>query len=383
MERYEIEKRDSSFSTIKVKMSSKLFKDVKGQFIDEIGKCRALIFDGVAMAISPLPPADLPVIDLDDLPFASIEAVVDFVKDHDLEIVEQNGSSEEIKGVWVRSIESPQPIVFGYLYLEEKTKGLPRIPYSGPEITDPLLIGRASEISKIRKNHRIANYLKQSTLIEWANDPDRFDLHRFYIDPDHEYKIENAGNRIRHNDQIIFYGDQIIVPDEETAKRLLHYVKVSDLNDSTLRDRYSGRKVIDSSTLFTSTSDFRQVKKQLIFMDRAAVRRWKIEQENKLTEGSVFVRPISQMREPYYYRNFNIEQGRLMIIKNTDKGELLPALKAARSWENRNQDLDLTDDVDSSTEYNLYNEEGKLKDSSKPLNLFQYNNGTFGAIFFL
>lgn len=377
-----------------------IFENVRSQYIDDNGKCRALIYDDITLTTSPLPPLDVPQVGLEDIIVAPIDRVNEFIKRHDLKIVEQDGSEEDklIQGVWVLSTVTPAPIVFGYIQVEipeNGTNSLPDIPFSRPETTDPLFTGTYSELDEMRKNSRIANYLKQYSLFEWANDPENFGIDTFYVKPDHEYDIQSLNNLFVKDNDVLYYRGWLIVPDEDTAKRLVNYVKVAVFNDPSIQSRYADRKAMDGSSLYTSITDFRREKKQLVFMGRDAVLQWKMERARELVNTNVYSTPRPHVKEPYYYRNLSIKNGRLMIIQNTQDGTLPMALAVSKNWEIRRVNEGYTPDrniyiPEKNLSFEVYTEEGKTHnsetkgtDENPRLRVFSYEDGSYGAVLFL
>lgn len=378
-----------------------IFENVRSQFVDGNGKTRALNYGNISLATSPLPPLDIPEAGLENVSEAPIQDVLEFVESHKLEIVEQDGSIEDqlVQGVWVTSTLDPPPIAFGYIPVEipkDGTNSLENIPFSKLETTDPLFVGMESDLDTMRKHAKIANYLKQYSLVEWAQDPEKFSVDNFHIDVDHEYDIRSMGNRIvRGNNSVMYHRNKIIVPDQDTAERLVTFVKVSVYNDPNIRDRYLDLKVVDGASFFTSISDFRREKKQLVFMSREATLQWKMEKSRELVNTNVFSQPRSWVAEPYYFRNLNIEGGKLMIVQNTREGDFPSALAVSKMWETRaiNPGYDPDEDIfvpEKELAFEVYTEEGKSHESDiKPtkqnprLRIFGYDDGSYAAVLFL
>jgi len=375
-----------------------IFEGVLSQYIDVNGKTRALNYEDISLSTSPLPPLDVKESPIDDIKLATIRKALEFIRKYDLEITEQDGDekSKIIQGLWVKSRKDPPPIVFGYIPIEipkKKTNALNNVPFSTETTTDPLFVGTNSELDTFRINSKIAEYLKQYSLFEWANDSENFGMDNFKIIPNHKYDLKKLNSRIIRGNDVLYKGNRLIVNDEETAKRLINFVKVSSLNDSTIIDRYKNKRIIDGSSLYTSIVDFRTEKKQLVFLNREGVLQWKMEKSRDLANSNVYSQPRPWNKEAYYYRNLNIENGKLMIIQNTEDGDFPSALAVSKMWETRtinpgyNPDPDIYVPEDG-LKFEVFTEEGKYHESGKSkslitLKIFGYDDGSYGAVLFL
>ena len=69
-------------------------------------------------------------------------------------------------------------------------------------------------------------------------------MSNFTVIKDHKYDIYNMTNTVDKHDNI-FYNQKLIVPDEETADKLIKYVNVNIYNNRYLIDKYNSLKVIN------------------------------------------------------------------------------------------------------------------------------------------
>jgi hypothetical protein len=122
-----------------------LFENSKTQYIDMNGKTRIINFDELSLAVSPLPPlVNKKEVPLKNTKITNIEKAIEFIKKYNLKITEQDGDeiNKSIQGLWIKSTDQPPEFVFGYIPLEQSSS-LDNIPFSDPEITDPIFVGES------------------------------------------------------------------------------------------------------------------------------------------------------------------------------------------------------------------------------------------------
>lgn len=377
-----------------------IFEGVLSQYIDTNGKTRVINYGGLSLSTSPMPPIDVESVKIKDVHITSVESAIKFVNSRNLKIAEQDGDEglQLIQGLWVRSTSTPPQIAYGYIPIEipdSGTNAIDGVPFSDKTTNDPLFVGTESHLDEMRENSRIAGYLKHYSLVKWAQDPDEFDTDSYTIRPNHVYDLSELSSRIDRKNKVIHRKGKIIVHDEETASRLVSYVKVSAMNDSTLADTYKEKVVFDGPDLFTSITEFRRTKNQLVFMNRNDVLQWKMERSREFANSNVYADPRPENKEPYYYRNLSIKNGDLVIIQNTKDGDLQSALAVSNSWEFRTVNPGY---IPASTEYvqttgisfEVYTDEGLTHESdisptvkNPRRKVFGYEDGRYGAILFL
>jgi hypothetical protein len=391
-----------------------LLEGVITQHIDTNGKTRVLNYENVSLAVSPLPILDVPEVGMDMTISSNVKVVLEFLERKKLDIVEQHGNEGKIQGVWVRSLEKPPIITFGYIPIdlpenEDENNAIDGVPYSDENVVDPLFVGEDSELNDMRKNERLAEYLKQFSLWEYSNaNPNQISMKNFYVNDEYEYEgWSGTGFKFDRNNTF-YYGKKLIVPDEETAKRIILFVETSVFNDYSIPIRYRNKKNMDNSLFFSTINDFRKEHKQLIFMGREAVLRWKLEVTREISNSNVHSHPRPLNKEPYYYRNFSIKGGALMIIQNTKRKDLPSALVVSYFWENPfsdkenivqdkskginigyNPKTDVIETYRNITYYDVYTEKGITYTGNKKSSeivkssVFAYENGNYAAILFL
>ncbi len=380
-----------------------LLDGVISQHIDVNGKTRVLNYKNISLAVSPLPVLDVPEVGIDTTIIAKIDTVLKFIEKKKLEVVEQHGEDGQIQGVWVKSLEKPSVIVFGYIPIEipdneEEKNELQGIPYSNEYVVDPLFVGEESQLDIMRRNEKIAEYLKQFALWEYSNSTaenkeDKFSINNFVTDESYKYDLRKVTFQFTRNNTF-YRGKKIIVPDEDTAKRIVLYVKTSVFNDFSIPEKYKNKKFIDVANFFTRISDFRQEKNQIIFIGRESIMRWKLETTREISNSNVHSHSRPNNKEPYYYRNIFIKSGALMIIQNTKRKDLPSALAVSESWlrgvnigyrpeVNKEQYQNMSKYFDVYTEKGITSKSNSKNQSQKDLSVFAYEDGTYAAMLFL
>lgn len=368
-----------------------LFDDVRSQFIDEYGKTRVLNYSNISLVTSPLPPLDVRNVPRSEMIFTEVEEAIIFCKNHALTIVEQDGDPEAelIRGIWIKSLAVSPPIVFGYIPVsipnDGKSNAIDDIPFSDQEVTDFLFPEARSKLSKLAKTKRIACYLKEYSLIEWAHDPEGFGTNIFKVIENHVYGDIDSGRLIR-GDRNFYFGSKIIVPDKDTAERLISYVNTLSSRIQGLRSKYLDIQYIEGSQMFTSVKDFSRKEKQLIFMTRRSLIEWKENLKKNLSRNKVYSYPQPQKTEPYYFRNLKIKGGSLCIVQNTIEGDLHSALKVSDIWDRLsvNSGYDTISTREKTyPNFEVYTDTGiayRSSDEKTSLAVFGYNDGSYGAL---
>jgi len=372
-----------------------LFEGVVSQYIDDNGKTRMLNYgDGISLMTSPLPPLNIEVDNT--INKVTLEKAKKFIKERNLKISMQDGDSEirQIQGLWVKDEKSNPEIYFGYIPIEV-SDALPDVIFVPEILNDPLRTDKSSDLQKMRKNRKIADYLEQYTLFEYAQDPENFDEETaFVVDKDHKYDIEILGKKLIKDNNIIYYNGRIIVPSEEIKEKLIGRLKVYLLNDSPGVLKYKDYTVLQN--YYKSLSDFRAIPNQLVFLNRLSLIRWKQERIHNKNNSKVFDQPNEDMWEPYFYRNTYILNNRMCIIQNVEDGMLEKALLVGMRWMKdkinigytaENKGVLIDESEIRSLVYTVYTEEGKgrtikpSKSSKKErVYIFEYESGIFASL---
>jgi hypothetical protein len=364
--------------------------DATSQHIDLYGKCRILNFDGVSIATSPLPPLNVPEVPKSDTHLSTVENALEFMKNTNLEIVEQDIDvpTQLIKGFWVRSVTKPPELVFGYIPIEDDVGEFKEYPISHETIIDPIYVESESYLQIARTNEKIAEYLKEYSIYEWAQKPSKFSIKRnFVVIEDHEYDLNKVNYRMERND-VFYENEKIIVSDIETAKKLVSFVSISALNDSSLERRYKDKKSVNVSAFFKYVTDFESENDQLVFMGKGSLVAWLARDADNIFNVSQQLLPNTKYS--YYYRNMSIENGRLMLLQNTKDEDFASALAVSKEWEHTKTNIGYNPVnifVEENPSFQVYTKEGLSHQSDKKskfvYKLFGYDDGCYAALLFL
>jgi hypothetical protein len=301
-----------------------LLSDAIGQYVDDNGKARVLVYKDVCLMISPIPPLNLPVGDVTD---SSKDAALRFIKRYKFDIISQDVIGQHLQGLWIHT-------QFAYAYIPLlSSKPIEGIPKASPNLRDPMRTSGQSRLTDFHNLARLADFLKQYALFEFSHHPDNFDLTRFIVIPDHDYNISSLRKRlIRHND-VMYKNKRLIVPTEDVAKRLIYYTQTQYYNDSYMVKNYKNIAMIKN--YYTALSDFRKQKNQLIFLSKSSLQKWREEQSQYARQ--VYKELDQTTREPYFYRHHNIKNGKLFILQNVENGELDLAIRVASVWSTKSK----------------------------------------------
>jgi len=394
---------------------SKSLNDADTQHIDFNGKCRILNFKNVSLAVSPLPPLNVPEVPKSETHFASIEKTLKFVKDMPLKIVEKDVTIDPesgnilIKGVWVVSTKSPPEIAFGYIPIEDVSANntqLADISESNETLVDPIFVEGVSFLQEARANEKVAEYLKQLSIYEWAQNPEKFGENNFIVYEGRtasEYGITTESSTnipfiIDRSHSKFYYRSKIIVPDKETIGKLLSYVSVSSLNDSHLQNNLKYRPLINPRPFYKVIQDFTPSKDQTIFIGKGSLVSWMANTRDVDEQKGVNVvhsHPIETSYTPYYYRNMSIRDGTLMLIQNTHASNFPSALAVSKEWTTSQVNVGYNPEtypggiyVEDKAAFEVYTTEGLTHKSvgsvgNIPYTIFGYESGAYAAILFL
>lgn len=372
----------------------KTIYSVISQYIDTNGKCRILNFDDISIITSPMPLFDKPTASKNEIKYATMEAVKTFSDALNLKIISQDlyPDTKIIKGLWVESISTPKLFIDSYIPIDDEPM-LDGIDIAPKYKIAPLFVEESSYLQTARDNEKIAEYLKEYTLYEWAQNPKTFGKNNFIVIENHNYSLSTAGYVFNRN-RNFYQGKKLIVPDEDTMQRLIIFAEVSASNDSKLSLKYKNKKNINVYRLFLTLSDFKHENQQLIFIGKTPLETWITKHTTGNDPDKISAKLLPSNEEPYFYRNFSIKNGILSIIQNTKNKDIATAVIVSREWNNVNTNigynpkLELYGGVDD-VSYDIYNYQGlidQVKSSKKGkivANIFRYADNTYAAILFL
>ena len=373
-----------------------LFDNIESQYIDENGKTRILNYgSGISLMVNPIPPLDLPV--SREIYSASRKKVLDFINGHGLKITKQEVSTEtspsvetspstagdSAEGFWVEevSIENAR-VTKGYIPVES-TKPLKNVERTASTQEDPIRVETESELQQMHHSRKVADFLKQYTLFEYAKDPENFGKDSFIVKKNHVYDIESLGPYLTPNNKVMYHNGKLVVLDKETIKRLLSFLKVQILNDRNGVMAYRDRSVVKD--YFRTLSDFRKTPDQLIFLSKASLVRWDAEKhsDNKNQVVSYFIRDT---KEPYIFRHPKFLKGRMVMIQNVKDGDLELCFEVGEKWVKDRVNLGYKPTklvAADRVSYTVYSEDGsfqKVPGEGDHVYVIEYSNQEYGAI---
>ena len=388
-----------------IQLTGKLFDKVKSQYIDDTGKTRMLVYEnGLCLMTSPLPPLDKPI-DKNINP-VDTNTAIDFIESNGLCITMQDGDvyDKKIQGLWVEPRHTKNiGISYGYIPVIvenalKKTKSNSNlvcsqdtkntyIDFTPVFLNDPLRTDDESELQKYRRTRKIAEFLKEYTLFQYSLDPKGFGKDTFIVNPKHEYNIQSLNKRLIEGTPVMYQKGKLIVPSDKVRNHLINYLRVQLINNYSEVMSYSERVIVKN--YYRTLSDFRKVPNQFVFIDERSLLMWKYDKGQNMNRGLISSSTKSGW-EPYFYRNYNIERGRLSIIQNVRDGTLERALGVGENWEeNRiNSGYEYNKLIDpESISYVVYTEEGKKKEiknkeNSLEIKVMKYYDDTYASLLF-
>lgn len=369
---------------------SYLFEGVSSQFIDNEGKTRILNYEIgseiLTLYTSPLPP--LPTIQLlTEINSASPDTLKEFLIKADMSVTSQYVVDGVCLGVWCIDNKTPKRLTYAYIPINYEGV-LESIPIETDEYKLPIdIISSSSLLKEFEKNQRIANYLIQYTLLLASSIyPSTLTPNNFVVDEEHEYNI-NSLNKLLIYDNDVFYRTsllnsqpRIIVPTADAIERLIYYVAAFKLTNETQLIEYKNRKNI--SGVYNTLSDFRISDSQFIFTNAQSLYRW-TDSPSLFDQNLVEYKVNLTIKEPYYYRNINVDGGKLFLVQNVFEGSILRALRVSEEWRDRRVNIGYNakfiDNADS-TPYTVYTINGPSPSSNNPNKVLLYYGNIYAAL---
>lgn len=371
-----------------ISRKSKLMEDIEAQIIDGNGKMRVLVYPEVSLMISPNPPLDLPV--TKNINITSVEKALEFIEEKGLILISQDRdltTEDEIKGIWVMSDE----IYYGYIIVEGKL--LKGITIEEMQVTNPFFVEREfSQLNIMRRNRRIAEYLKEYTLFEYSRNPKKFGKNSFIVVRDYEYNIETLKKRLipPKKNKVMYRDKKLIVTSKTIRNKLIYYLSTSLLNNREAVENYYKRVII--SNYYKNAMDFKQNKNQIVFVDRSGILRWKQEEKRRKISNKISSSILYSLREPYFYRNSNIRQGSIALVQNVDDVDgksLERAISVGKKWAEDQVNSGYFTEINSDSSkvsLEIFEPEGSVKSYHKKnlpkVYVLEYPKGNFSALLF-
>ena len=145
----------------------------------------------------------------------------------------------------------------------------------------------------MRRNRKIAEFLKEYALFTYAHfQPEKIE-DIFIVVPTHEYEIERLDKKLFFENNDVMYEDGLmIVTSDEMKARLISYVRVKILNNSKFVEDMKNKTVID--TYYQGLVDFRANSEEIIFTSKLGVWKWK--QSLKYEDNHNYIFPCLSFR---------------------------------------------------------------------------------------
>lgn len=369
---------------------SYLFEGVSSQFIDNEGKTRILNYEInneiVTLYTSPIPPLSyIPL--LSEINSASPESLKEFLLKSDMSITSQYVVDGVCLGVWCTDNKTPNRLTYAYIPIDIGNI-LENVPVEKDEYKLPIdIISSSSMLKEFEKNARIANYLIQYTLLLASTIfPEPLTSSNFVVDEEHIYDIDSLNKLLIYENNVFYRTSllnpqpRIIVPSSDAIDRLIYYVAAFKLTNENELKNYRYRKNI--SGVYNTLSDFRIDDSQFIFTNAQSLYRW-TDSPSLFEQNLVEYKINMNIKEPYYYRNININDGKLFLVQNVADGSLLRALRVSKEWNdtrvNTGYNAKLIG-VDNVTDYTVYTINGPAPNSNYPNKVLLYYGNIYAAL---
>ena len=358
--------------------SDGLFQGLTAQFIDLYGKCQALVYDDFILFTSPLPPFNVPTVNMGILSHqgVSIDQAKKFCKSKRLKIQSQDLKQNDIKGLSNRlkrlkglylKSEDYSSII---LYLKVND-----IPIQSLEEKSFWNIDESSLLSQFNRNRKLANVLQQYTLFTYSS----YDNISFTINPNHHIDIDKLNKKLTLDNPVIYEDKSIIVPSEDIQKRLEYFLKISLMNNKFLIKNYRNKKFIEGYYRFVS--DFEKHSHEIIFSSVKTLKLWL---EDRGGYHLITQQISRDSKIPFLYSGFK-ELGYVFIQNLQQFTELEVALKVASKWSEDKINLGFWSDEKSEIKnYHIYNLNGTVEKIGEDNNVYildySMGGGDYAAI---
>jgi hypothetical protein len=338
-----------------------LFENVRGQYIDSNGKLRVLMYDeNLYLMVNPLPPMNFRSIpNVNPTNYPSMETVISFTKQRNLEIISQRILNKKIVGLLVL-----YKTFLGYIPFIPENNIIPNLDKFDHPVNplNPFEYDTNSKLELLNRNKKIAMIMMQYTLFEYSHDPLNFS-DRFVIIENYKYEGIHLINKYltRHN-KVVYQKRKLIVNSQEMKNKLLSYLEIELLNDKPNVEKYKERLVFKD--YYNKIKDYRHTPLQVLFIGLNNLREWIDKQNYSPCEITTEFRKSVL---PYFYKNYNISKSIIFIVQSTAQGTLEKALILCETWRKSNINLGHKFDNEvnvSNLEYNLYSTAGLIKKSS-------------------
>jgi hypothetical protein len=387
------------------------FLDAKGQLIDRYGKCRGYFFDkNIFIATSPIEPAyNLPKLDMPSN-YPEWKLVEKFIKDRNLIVTYQDVNNNTTIGVM---IDYPN---INYMYIPCKPTSEIKGIKSGSNL-GIYLPSKNNILQQTVINRKIADFMMQYLLYGFSNWyqskldtavlKDKYEkLYKLsiieqnvkeqeillkYIEEylskqivvkeNHDYKLSTLSRKLTLNSEF-FAKDKLIVNSELTKQKLGYYLRFMLYKNKQLILNYHKKNFLDN--YYTYTNDFIQNDNQLVFIGEISIENWSNTQLHGIN-NMVHRVPHSDIKEPYFFSHWAINNSRPFIIQNVNEGSLLRALHVSKIYIDNNYNSGFNTielNIDNEITYTTYSiDNGFLvKEGNGPLTVWKFNEETYAAM---
>lgn len=307
-----------------------LFQNVVSQYIDQNGKVQMLNYEnGVSLMVSPLPPLDVPIDK--SVNESNRKVALKFIRKHNLEIISQDGDPDEeiIQGLWVQPKLSNSGIEYGYIPVKNSA-AIHKVSYTSAERSDPIRVENTSDMEIMIHHRRVAHVLKEYVQYEYSLDPNNFSENNFIVRREWVYDLDKLNKKLFKNKNDVMYSQgKLIVNSKNIRDALISFLKVQTQNDEKTVLSYSRKKYIPG--YFNSLGDFDASEDQYIFTSKTSLLKWRSNALNE-NKGKIMSVVNENTRAPYFYKNYNILGGKMLLIQNVEGGTLENALLVCDKW---------------------------------------------------
>lgn len=358
----------NSISKIKEQIPSRFTAQATGQVIDFNGKTFGLSFGNVTLFVSPMAP--LPIKMLDNIHSVSLKNAKSFIQLNSINI---KGLSPDRKGLFLDLSSFDE----SYIPLEEPwDEDLPIINSS----LYLLLSDQESKLKIYQRNRRIAQYLKEYSLLIYSTH-NSISKKNFIVDKNYEYDYDSLDKILDINNPTLMRGGKLIVTSKEIRDKLIYYAKTTAYNDPNIKNVYKNKSAMIN--YYASTSDFTSRRDQLVFLGTETLVHW-IEYTTNIQKNDIVNDFDYEMREgPYFYRNYRTTGDNIVMIQNVYEGELERAIYVVKIWKERGINMGFWVPKASEEDTNnilILKQDGKEQIGRGEFEVAEYPDGKYAAV---
>lgn len=363
-----------------------LFDGVISQQIDENGKTRVVNYkikgEHISLCVNPIPPLDVEIVD--ELYRVERGLALRFMEKKGIEPTENiiggiSGSFQDLYICYIPTKPNEDIVPKGIL----------------PPVLDT---SKPSKLTLMRKNSKIAEFLKKYALYtfsihfdKFGNEPNDKQISKlFVVKPNHVYQIENLNKKLFVEGNDVMYDDneKMIVSSNEMLLKLVSYIQVNIQNNYENLKNMKYQKIVD--TYYQGLVDFRQTKEEIIFTSKLSLLRWKDSLKYQNNFNYIFPRIIPFIKQPYFYNNYKIFNNKIMLVQNVEDGDIKRAITVSHIWnkERINKGFSCPIIKDVAIPYLVwYNEGQKTKvegdNNYEEASIYEYSKNNYSALLFI